>query len=379
MDFELNELQKMFREAVREFLNKEVAPLVEEAEEKERFPMQILRRMGALGYLCVRYPAKYGGQELGILEECILTEEFCRISIGVAGAIIVHNGIGSEIIYAHGSEGLKQKYIVPAIKGEKLGAFGLTEPDAGSDASAVKTTAVKKDNGYVLNGTKTFITSGPIADFVLVAAYTDKSKGTRGGISIFVVDKGMPGFSARKLHKLGHRGTETGELTFDNVFVRKEHLIGEEGKGFGYLMETLSGGRIIHSFCSLGIAQAAYDAALDYAKKRVQFGQPIGKFQAISFKLAKMATQLEAAHWLGYRAAYLYDHGKPCNKEASMTKLYSSETAQYITAETMQIFGGYGYVMEATVQRYFRDARLMTITEGTSEIQQLVISREIGL
>jgi alkylation response protein AidB-like acyl-CoA dehydrogenase len=380
MDFELGEEQKMFQQAIREFSEREIAPLVEEAEEKERFPKELFPRMGKLGYLCVRYPARYGGAEMGKLTECILVEEVARICSGIAAAIMVHSGLGSSLINDHGSEEQKQKFLAPAIRGEKIGSFGLTEPNAGSDAASIQSRATRDGDSYVLNGNKIYITNGPIADYVLAVAYTDRSKGSREGISVFIVEKGTPGFTvARKLSKLGNRSTETGELVFDNCRVPQENLIGEEGKGFPYVLGTLAAGRISHSFRSLGVAQAAYEASLDYSKERVQFGQPIGKFQSIGFKLAQMALEIEAARWMGYRAAWLYDQGRRCIKEAAMAKLLASEAALHVTAEAMQIHGGVGYMMESPVQRYYRDARLAPITEGTTEIQHLVIGREIGV
>ena len=379
MDFELSEEQKMFKEAIRGFAEKEIVPLVDEAEKTATFPIPLFAKMGALGYLCVRYPAKYGAAEMGKMGDCISVEEMAYFSVGICAGIMVQGGIATSAIYARGSEEQKQKYLVPAIKGRKIAAFGLTEPNAGSDAAAIQTTATKKDGKYVLNGTKIFITNGNICDFVLAAAYTDKSKGARGGVSLFIVDKGTPGFNRAKLHKICARSGETGELTFEDCAVPEANLIGEEGKGFSYVMESLMGGRISHASRSLGLARAAYDASLKYAQERVQFGQPIAKFQVNSFKLARMAMDIEAARWLIYYAAWLYDQNKPFVKEAAMAKLFASEVATRVTTEAMQIHGGYGLMEESVVQRYFRDARMSPITEGTSEIQQLVISREIGI
>ena len=379
MDFELSEEHKMFQEAMRNFAEKEIAPLVEEAEKTATFPLQLFPQMGKLGYLCVRYPAKYGGAEIGKVGDCISVEEVAYQSVGICAGIMVQSGIGTTAVYSYGSEDQKQKYLVPAIKGEKIAAFGLTEPNAGSDAAAIETTATKKNGKYILNGTKIFITNGNICDFVLTAAYTDKSKGARGGVSLFIVEKDTPGFNRSKLHKFCGRSGETGELSFEDCAVPEENLIGEEGKGFPYLMESLMGGRISHASRSLGLARAAYDASLKYAQERVQFGQPIAKFQANSFKLARMAMDIEAARWLIFHAAWLYDQNKPHVKEAAMAKLFASEVAVSVTTEAMQIHGGYGLTEESVVQRYFRDSRMSTITEGTSEIQQLVISREIGI
>lgn len=379
MDFEFSEEHKMLREAIRDFASKEIAPLVDKAEEKEEFPKELFSRMGELGYLCLSHPAKYGAGEMGMIGECIMVEEIARVNVGIAGAIAAQGGIATETILAHGTEEQKQKYLIPAIKGQKIGAFALTESNAGSDAGAIETTAVKKGNKYAINGSKIYITNAPICDFLLIAAYTDKSLGTRGGVSMFIVEKDTPGFSCTKMKKFCIRSSATGELSFEDCLVPSENLVGEEGRGFQYLMETLDGGRISHSASNLGLAQVAYEAALDYAQQRVQFGQPIYKFQANSFKLAKMAMDIEAARWLMYRAAWLYDQGARRFKEAAMTKLFASEVAVRVSAEAMQIFGGAALMDESPVQRYFRDSRRGTITEGTSEIQEIVISRAIGL
>ena len=379
MDFELSEEHKMLREAITDFAEKEIAPLVDEAEAKEEFPVQLFPRMGELGYLCLGYPAKYGAGEMGMIGECIAIEEVSKVAVGIAAGLMVQGGIGTEAILEHGTEQQRQRYLVPAIKGQKIGAFGLTEPNVGSDAAAVETTAIKKGDEYIINGNKIYISNGPICDFVLVAAYTDKSLGASKGMSLFVVDKDTPGFSCKKMEKFCMRSTDTGELTFEDCAVPAENLVGEEGRGFIYVMECLDGGRISHAATSMGLAEAAYEASLDYAQQRVQFGQPIYKFQANSFKLARMAMEIEAARWLMYRAAWLYDQGARRFKEAAMTKLYASEVAQSVTSDAMQIHGGVAIMVESPVQRYFRDARRATITEGTSEIQQIVISRAIGL
>lgn len=379
MDFEFSEEQKMFREAIRLFAEKEIAPLVDEAEKTANFPIKLFPKMGDLGYMCPRYPPEYGGAGLGKMGDCISAEEISYINVGIAAGVMVQGGIGTSAIYVRGSEEQKQKYLVPAIKGKKIAAFGLTEPNAGSDAAALETTATKKNGKYVLNGTKMFITNGNICDFVCVATYTDKSKGAGKGVSLFIVEKDTPGFTRSKIHKFCSRPGETAELVFEDCAVPEENRIGEEGKGFPYILEVLFGGRISHSARSLGLARAAYDAALKYAQERVQFGQPVAKFQTNAFKLARMAMDIEAARWLMYYAAWLYDQGKPHIKEAAMSKLFASEVAVRVTTEALQINGGYGLTEEATAQRYFRDARLATITEGTSEIQQVVISREIGI
>lgn len=379
MHFGFNEEQKMLKEAIRGFAEKEIAPLLDEAEEKREYPVQIIPKMGELGYLCLCYPAQYGGGGMGLVGECIATEELNRVGGGIADGPRVQAGLGTRAIFDHGTEEQKQKYLVPAIKGQKIVAFGLTEPNAGSDVAAVETTAVKKGDKYIINGTKMYITNGTICDFVVIAAYTDKSLGIRGGMSMLIVDKDTPGFTRRRLAKFCFHSSDTAELTFEDCAVPVEKLIGEEGRGFYYFMETLDAARITHSAASLGMAQAAYEACLSYVQQRVQFGQPIFKFQVNSFKLAKMATEIEAARWLMYRAAWLYDQGARRFNEAAMTKMVASEVAAKVANEAMQIHGGVAFMDESPVHRFYRDARLKTITEGTNEIMQLVIARGIGL
>lgn len=378
MDFELTEEQKMLREAIRDFAMKEIVPLVNEAEEKETFPIQLFPMMGDLGYLCVRYPEEYGGGGAGKIGECVAMEELGRVSAGITGGIIVQSGLSTSAIYAHGTEEQKQNFLIPAIRGRKIAAFALTEPNAGSDAASIETTARRDNRHYIINGNKIFITNSPIADFVVAAAYTDKQKGAKGGVSLFIVEKGTPGFEVQKMHKFCLKSSETGEIILSDVRVPEKNLIGEEGKGFPYIMETLAGGRITNGARSLGLAIAAYEASLQYSKDRKQFGQPIGKFQDIAFTLATMAVNIDAARWLVYHAAWLFDQGKKCLKEAATAKLFAGEMAQRVTSDAMQIHGGYGFSTDSPIQRYFRDARLFTTVEGTSQIQKVVISREIG-
>ncbi len=379
MDFEFSEEHKMLRETIRDFANKEIAPLVDEAEVKEKFPVELFPRMGKLGYLCVNYPAKYGAADTGLIGQCIAFEELGKISFGMTSGLMVQSGLGTSAILHHGTEEQKQKYLVPAIKGEKIAIFGLTEPNAGSDAAAIQTTASKKSDKYIINGSKIFMTNGSIGDFVTLAAYTDKSLGASKGISLFIVEKDTPGFTHTKLEKFCARSADTAELFFENCIVPAENLIGNEGEGFRYLMEALDTGRINHSARSIGLAQTAFEAATDYSQQRVQFGQPIYKFQATSFKLARMAMEIEAARWLTYRAAWLYDQGNRRFNEAYMSKLFASEVAVKVTTEALQIHGGYALMSDSPLQRYFRDARFTTITEGTNEIQHILISRGLGL
>jgi butyryl-CoA dehydrogenase len=379
MDFDLTEEQKMLKGAIHSFAEKEIAPLVEEAEKTCVFPIKLFPQMGDLGYLCLSYSPEYGAAGMGKLGECVAVEEVAYYSVGFAAATMVQGGIGTAAIYKHGTEEQKQKFLAPAIKGRKIASFGLTEPNAGSDAASLQTTATKKDGKYYLNGTKIFITNGTICDFVVTAAYTDKSKGAKGGMSLFIVEKDTPGFTRSKLHKFCSRSSETAELIFEDCPVPAANMIGEEGKGFSYVIESLMGGRISHAARSLGLARAAYDNALAYANDRVQFGQTIGSFQANAFKLARMAMEIEAARWMIYRAAWLFDNGRPHLREAAMAKLFASEAAIHTTVEALQINGGYGLMEDSIAQRYFRDARLGTVTEGTSEIQLRVIAREIGV
>ncbi len=378
MDFELSETEKIFKEAVRRFTRQEVAPLVKEAEEKESFPVELFPKLGKLGYLCPAYPVEYGGGGLGKIGDCILYEELAQISSGICAGIMIQGGLTTSAILAHGTEEQKQRFLIPAIKGEKIAAYGLTEANAGSDVAAIETTAKRDGNYYIVNGSKIYITNAPICDFVTLAVSTDRSAGSRG-ISTLIVEKDTPGFSVTEMKKLGHHSAATGELVFDDCRVPTDNLIGEEGKGFKYLMESLNGARISHSARSVGLAQVAFEASLSYAKGRTQFGQPIGKFQAIAFKLARMATEIEAARWLLYRSAWLYDQGVDCRQEAAMTKLFSSDTTIRTAEEAMRIHAGAAYLAESNIGRYFRDAILYHITEGTTEIQELVISRALGL
>lgn len=376
MDFDLNEDQKVFRNAFRKFAEVEISPLVEEAEEEEKFPIQLFPKMGKLGYLCPRYSENYGGAGIDKLTEVILREEMSRISQGISSSWSAHSYLGTFTIYTWGTEEQKQKYIVPAIKGEKIAAFALTEPNAGSDVKSIETTARRDGDGYIINGTKMFITNGTICDFVTVIAFTDKERGYKG-ISIFVVDKGTPGFIvSRKLKKEGVRSSETAELVFQDCRIPQKNLVGNEGS-FTKVMETLNEGRIGVAGNCLGIALAAYEAALRYSKERIQFGQPIGKFQAIAFKLAEMATEIDAARFLVYRAAWMLDQKRNPMKEASMAKLYASEVAERVTREALHIHGGYGQMREFSVGRFHRDALVYVIGEGTSEIQKQIISKQI--
>ena len=377
--FELTDEQQMFKEAIRRFSEKEVAPLVEEAEATGNFPIPLFRKMGALGYLCIRYPLEMGGGGADKVTECILSEELNRICAGIAAGLMVQGGLATAPIYRFGSEALKERILLPAIRGEKIGAFALTEPDVGSDAASLKTRATRDGDDYVLRGSKTFITNGPICDYAVVAATVDPARKAQG-ISLFVVEKGTPGFQVtRKLEKVGNRSAETGELLFDECRVPAASMIGDkEGKGFEQILDTLMSGRITYGGRSTGVAQAAYEATLKYARDRIQFGKPIIEFQVTRFKLAQMAMKIDIMRSYTYRIARLYDKGQKVMREASMVKLFCAETLQEILSQAMQIHGGYGYTLEYPVQRFWRDGRLFSITEGTSEIHHTVIARELG-
>lgn len=378
LNFEFTEEQKMFKDMIVDFGQNEIEPLVEDAEKNELFPVELFPKLGEMGLLGIVFPEEYGGVGLDKITDCIFSEEMGRVNAGIAMCINAHTSLSMFPIYKFGTEEQKQKYLVPGITGKKIGSLGLTEPFAGSDARSIRTTAVKNGDKYILNGTKTWITNGTICDYAVVAAYTNKEKkGT--GISIFIVDNDAPGFSvSQKMHKLGHRSADTSELIFENCEVSEENMLVGEG-GFQGAMETLLGARITHAAKSVGIAQAALDYALQYSKEREAFGRPISKFQAIGFKLADMAMKVETARLMVYKAAWLYSNGKKCLKEASMAKLYAAEVVQDVATECVQVLGGYGYSVEYLAERYYRDAKLASLTEGTSEIQRIVISRELGI
>ena len=377
MDFDLTEEHVLFQDAIRDFAQNEIAPLVDEAEQTNVFPKQLFKKMGSLGFLCPRYPVELGGGGGDKIMDCIMAEELNRVNAGIAASLMVQGGLSTQPIYRFGSEEQKQTFLIPAIKGEKIAAFALTEPDSGSDAASIKTKAVRKGDDYVINGAKIFITNGPICDFATTAAYTNPDK--RGeGINLFIVEKGTPGFSiSRKLDKVGNRSIETGELVFEDCHVSAKNMIGEkEGGGFAMIADTLIQGRITYGSRCTGTAQAAYDLTVQYAKERIQFGKPIIQYQNTRFKLAEMAMNIDVMRSYTYRVAWMYDQGKNIRKESSMVKLFCDEILQKILADSMQIHGGYGYMMEYPIQRHWRDGRLFTITEGTSEVQRLIIANE---
>ena len=377
MQFKLTEEHEMIRKMVRDFAQNEVAPTAAERDEEERFDREIFDKMAELGLTGIPWPEEYGGIGSDYLAYCIAIEELSRVCASTGVTLSAHTSLAGWPIYKFGSEEQKQKYLRPMAQGEKIGAYGLTEPSSGSDAGGMRTTAKLVGDEYIINGSKIFITNGGIADTYVVFALTDpesKQKGT----SAFIIEKDFPGFSVgKKEKKLGIRSSPTTEIIFDECRVPKENLLGKEGEGFKIAMMTLDGGRNGIAAQAVGIAQGALDAAVDYAKERVQFGKPISAQQGIGFKLADMATGVEASRLLTYQAAWLESEGLPYGKESAMSKLFAGDTAMKVTTEAVQVFGGYGYTKDYPVERYMRDAKITQIYEGTQEIQKLVISRMI--
>ena len=377
MNFELNEDQELLRKTVREFAEGEIAAKAAEMDEKEEYDWSLWTKMAEMGLAGIPFPDKYGGSEMDNVSYIIAVEELSRVCASTGVTISAHTSLGAWPIYHFGTEEQKQKYLVPLAEGEKIATLGLTEPSAGSDAGAVKTTAVLDGDEYVLNGNKIFITNGYYADIYVIIASVDKSKGHRG-TAAFIVEKGTAGFTfGKKEHKLGIRASATYELVFENCRIPQENLLGKEGQGFKVALATLDGGRIGIAAQALGIAQGALEQAISYSKIREQFKQPISKFQGIQWMLADMATQIEAARLLTYQAAWLKDNDKPYGKESAMAKLFASECAMAVTTKAVQIFGGYGYTREYPVERMMRDAKITEIYEGTSEIQRIVIAANI--
>ena len=375
VDYILTDEQKAIKEAAREFAEKEFPKYAEECDREEKFPYELWKKAAELGFIGMSIPEEYGGQGLGILDSCLVVEEFWRVDGGLG--MILATTFGSEQIQLFGTEEQKRRFLVPLARGEKLGAFGLTEAGAGSDVAAMETTATRTNGGYVLNGSKLFISNGAEADILVVFATVDRSQGYRG-VTAFIVEKGTPGFSVGKHErKLGIRASSTVELIFDNCLVPEENRLGEEGRGFRIALETIDASRIGIAAQAVGIAQAAFEKSLAYAKERHQFGQPIANFQAIQWMLSDMATQIDAARLLTLRAAYLKDRGLPFIKEASMAKLFAAETAMWVTTKAVQVHGGYGYIKDYPLERYFRDAKITEIYEGTSEMQRMTIARQL--
>ena len=379
MEFDLSEEHRIFQKAIRDFAEKEITPLVERAEEEECFPLELFPRMGRLGYLGIRYPEAYGGSGADKIAECIWAEELFRICRGIATSLFAHCHLGTFPLLIFGTEAQKARFLRPAIQGDKIAAFALTEPNAGSDVQAIQSRAHKTGNRYLLKGSKMFVTNGTFADFFLVAAYTDRAKGFEG-ISLFVVERGTGGFYvSRKLKKEGSRSSETAELNFEDCSIPEENLVGGREGSFRNILKTLVEGRVVIAAGATGVARAAFEAALQYAKERVAFGRPIGQFQAIGFKLADMATWIEISRTMIYRVAWMIDQKRACISEASMAKLFATEMAEKVTSEAMQVFGGYSQMREFPVGRYWRDARQLKIGEGTSEIQRRIICQQLGL
>lgn len=367
----------MIRDSVREFVERKVAPTVMERDQSKKFPMDIVKELGELGMLGIYHPEQYGGAGFDTMSFCLALEEIARWDASLALTVASHTSLGTGHIAIAGNHEQKMKYMPAMCSGEKLGAWCLTEPGSGSDASGMKTTAVKDGDNYILNGSKIFITQGSVGDIYVVLAKTDPTKGTKG-ISAFIVERNWDGVKpGAGMHKLGMNSSDTTEVVFENVVVPAENLLGEEGMGFIDTMKVLDGGRIGIAALSVGIARGAYEESLKYSMERKQFGTAIGNFQYMEGKLVDMATEIDAAQLLVWRAAWLKDHGKPFTKEASMAKLFSSELSVKASLEAVQIHGGYGYTKEYHVERFLRDSKLMTIGEGTSEVQRLVIAREL--
>jgi butyryl-CoA dehydrogenase len=377
MDLEFSAEQEMIRKMVRDFAQKEVAPIAAEIDEQGVVPFENIRKMASLGLLGLIIPEEYNGGGADMISYVIAIEELSKACASTAIVVAVQNSLVAAGIERFGTEEQKNAYLPPLARGEKIGAFALTEPSAGCDASALLTTAVRDGDEYVINGRKHFITNGGFADLIVLFAMTDKSQGHRG-ITAFLVDKGTPGFSpGKEEHKMGIRGTNTSELIFDAMRIPATNRLGEEGQGFRIAMTVLDGGRIGVAAQAVGIAQAAYEAALEYSKERAQFGKPICEFQAIQWMLADMATRIEAARLLVYKAALAKQSGARFSQEAAMAKVYASETATWVADRAIQIHGGYGYMKEYPVERHYRDAKITELYEGTSEVQRMVIARSI--
>ncbi len=379
MDFRLSEENRMLQRMVREFAEKEIAPRAEEIDASDEFPFDLFRRMGEVGLLGLPFPEQYGGSGADYHGMVVALEEIARVSGSMAITLDAHTSLCCEPIYHFGTEAQKRKYLVPLARGEKIGAFGLTEPQAGSDAGATRTRAMRDEETgeWVINGQKIYITNGSIADVVVFTAKTDPEAGTHG-ISAFIVEKDTPGFQpGRDEKKMGLKGSVTSELFFEDCRIPAENLLGKENQGFKQFLATLDAGRIAIAAMAVGLAQGAYERARDYAKQREQFGQLIANFQAIRWMLADMATELDAARMMVHRAAWLKEQGQRYTKEAAMAKLFATEMSERVCHKAIQIHGGYGYVREYEVERMYRDQRLCQIGEGTNEIQRLVISREV--
>jgi butyryl-CoA dehydrogenase len=377
MDFALSPQHEEIRRTVRDFAEKRIAPVADELERRGEFPMDIVREAASLGLLGVPYPEEVGGTGLDSLAYAITVEELSRVSGSVGIIVSAHTSLGCNPIYLAGTDAQKEKYLRPMASGQVIGAYGLTEPGAGSDSRGTRTRAHRDGDAWVINGSKRFITNAGVAGTYIVTAVTDREQDS-GRISAFIVEADTPGFSIGRMEeKMGLHASNTGELLFDDCRIPADNLLGDEGEGDKLFLKTLDGGRIGIASMALGLAQAAYEAAAAYSKERQQFGRPIGAFQGVAFKIADMAMTIDAARLMTYRAAWLKDCGKPYTTEAAMAKLYASEVARDVTNDAVQVHGGYGYVTEYKVERYLRDAKLTEIGEGTSEIQRMVIARNL--
>jgi alkylation response protein AidB-like acyl-CoA dehydrogenase len=377
MNFRWSEEHEMMRKMVRDFAETEITPWIESMEEEERFPREVVQALADNGMMGIPIPEEWGGAGADYTSYILTLEELSRVSATVGVILAVHTSVGTVPILRFGSDDQKKKYIEKLATGQLLGAFALTEPGAGSDASGIRTTAVRQDDYYILNGSKVFITNGGEADTYITFAVTDSSKG-KDGISAFIIEKETPGFKVgKKEKKMGLNGSNTVELSFEDARVPSAQLLGQEGEGLKIALANLNGGRIGIAAQALGIATAALEHATAYATERVQFGKSISSLQAIQFKLADMATMVEAARLLVYQAAFLYQEGKPCAKQASMAKQFASDAAMKVSTEAVQVFGGYGYTRDYPVERFFRDAKITQIYEGTNEIQRLVVAKEL--
>jgi len=377
MDFEISEDQKLLQTMVRDFAIKELEPVAAQIDAEARFPAENIKKAAALGLFGISFPEEYGGSGGGAMEKVIVNEELSRVCVSTSITINGSMGLAGSPLYKYGNEEQRRRFVAPIARGEKLACFAITESGAGSDIAALETTATRHNNGYILNGTKIFISHGSEAEIILVFATIDKSLRHRG-ITGFIVEKGAPGFSVGRLEdKMGIRASPTAELIFEDCFVPAENRLGNEGQGFRIALDAIYAGRTSVAAMAVGIAQGAFDKALAYAQERHQFGQPIANFQAIQWMLADMATQIGAARLLTYRAAYHQDKGLPFIKESCMAKLFAAEAAMFVTTKAIQIHGGYGYMKDYHVERYFRDARIIGIYDGTDEMQRLTIARQL--
>jgi alkylation response protein AidB-like acyl-CoA dehydrogenase len=377
MDFRLTEEQTLLRRTVREFAETEIRPYVREWDQDQHFPTELMPKLASLGLLGIQFPDEYGGAAMSAIDYCLCIEELARVDPGVALSVAAHNGLCASHIFLFGTGDQKKRFLTPLARGEKIGAWGLTESTSGSDAAGMRTTAVRAGACWVINGSKTFTTHGRVGHTMVVMAVTNRAAGTKG-VSAFIVEHGTPGMTpGKKEDKLGMRASDTSEVLFDNCRIPADQLLGEEGLGFVNTMQVLDAGRIGIAALAVGLAQGAYEAALNYARERRAFGKTISAFQAIQWKLADAATRIEAARLLTYRAAYLKEQGKRTTLESAMAKLYASEIAVRVADDCVQIHGGYGFVKDYPAEKYFRDVKLTTIGEGTSEIQRLVIARQL--